>query len=447
MLASARRVESWFDLTPADRCLCVSPISYAHGLEVTVFVPLLTGGSIAFPENTSKFDYSEWFCDLKPTWYSASPTLHHLVLDGVAALGTARDPHFLRFILSGGAALPRQVMEQLHLLLDVPVLEHYGSSEGMQICSNKLGKGHAKPGTCGIPEPGTVAIVDDNRCPLVDGAIGQILVSGPTVISGYLDNDELTRQYFVDSWFASGDSGSIDHEGFLTLHGRTDDLINRGGEKISPFEIEDALLSHPAVVDAAAFATAHPRLGQEVTAAVVPRPGAVITVTELRRRLSETLAPYKVPRKIFIVDKLPKGESGKILRHQLTTFTASRDVPAASGNSNLDGAGELASSLVQIWERLLKTSPITLDDDFFEKGGDSLLAAELLVELERLTGQTLPASVLFDSSTISQLVKKLGEGADLRTGSLVKFSAAGSLAPIIYFHGDPGGWRLCEKAG
>ncbi len=150
------------------------------------------------------------------------------------------------------------------------------------------------------------------------GQRGEILVGGPTVVAGYLNAPEITRASFVKGWFKSGDIGSIDEDGFLTLHGRKDDLINRGGEKISPVEIDEALLRHPAIAEAAAFAVPHARLGQDVAAAVVLRPGATTTPVELRRYLQDQLASFKVPGQIVIQDQLPKGKTGKILRRQLS---------------------------------------------------------------------------------------------------------------------------------
>ena len=234
MLAAAARVQDWFDLSPQDRCLSASPLFYSHGLKVTVFAPLLTGGSIAFPVDSSKFDFVEWFGFLKPTWYSAGPTLHRLIFDQVQSRADAATGHSLRFVLSGGAPLPRNVLDGLQRALGIPVVEHYGSSEAAQISANLPTAGRYKAGTCGIPSPNTVRVVGDDERQLPRGEQGEILVGGPTVISGYLDATELNSACFLDGWFRTGDIGSIDEDGFLTLHGRKNDVINRGGEKISP---------------------------------------------------------------------------------------------------------------------------------------------------------------------------------------------------------------------
>jgi oxalate---CoA ligase len=439
MLAAAARVQAWFNLSAEDRCLSVSPVFYSHGLKVTVFTPLLSGGTVAFPTDSSKFDYAEWFTFLKPTWYSAGPTLHRLIFDRTNFRADARTGHSLRFVLSGGAPLPRNVLEGLQNTFGVPVVEHYGSSEAAQISANLPPPGLSKPGTCGVPQPGTIAIVGDDGHRLSSGKLGEILVGGPTVISGYLDAPELNRTCFLDGWFRSGDIGSVDEDGFLTLHGRKTDVINRGGEKISPLEIDDALMRHPAVLEAAAFSVPHPRLGEDVVAAVVVRPGMTTTSVELRKYLQDQVAPFKVPRRIILREQLPKGTTGKVLRRRLTESWEggpAADAQAASSAVPNKSADEgLVKELTNLWVRLLRTDSISIDDDFFEKGGDSLLVMEMLAELEWRTGLTIPSSILFEATTIRQLVQKLSDQQNLRPKYLIEMNSTGDQPPLIYFHG------------
>jgi acyl-CoA synthetase (AMP-forming)/AMP-acid ligase II len=317
MLAAAARVQAWFGLTPWDRCLSVSSPYYSHGLKVTVFTPLLTGGSIAIPANSAVLALDEWLDVLRPTWYSAGPALHAAVWDKAKSLENAQAAHTLRFVVSGGAPLPEEVQNGLQHSLGVPVLEPYGSSEAAQIAANLPPPGPNRQGTCGQPWPDTVAIVGEDGHPLPAGERGEIWVRGPTVTSGYLDAPELNQAAFREGWFRTGDIGSLDGDGFLSLHGRLSELINRGGEKIAPAEIETALLRHPAIAEAAAFATPHPRLGDDVAAAVVAHPGAQTTTAELRQFLQRELASFKIPRRILILDQLPKGATGKVQRRQL----------------------------------------------------------------------------------------------------------------------------------
>jgi acyl-CoA synthetase (AMP-forming)/AMP-acid ligase II/thioesterase domain-containing protein len=444
MLAAAARLEAWFELTPEDRCLSVSPPYYSHGLKVTVFTPLLTGGTAVFPTNPSRFEISEWFGALKPTWYSAGPTLHRLILDVAKSSPDAKSSHGLRFALSGGAPLPREVHEGLQVALGVPVVEHYGSSEAAQIATNRPSPGASKPGTCGIPWPGTVKLVDGEGKPLPSGRQGEVLVRGPTLMSGYLDAPDLNRAVFVDGWFKTGDIGSLDEDGFLTLHGRLKEMINRGGEKVWPIEIDEALARHPAVAEAAAFGIPHPRLGEDVAAAVVLRPGASVGALELRNYLSERLAEFKIPRRIAFVDQMPKGPTGKILRRKLAGFLSTTAAPAAEV-AQLRGNDQLTDQLLQIWRRLLNSTSLTIDDDFFESGGDSLLALEMLFEVERSMGRAAPSTVLFEATTVRLLSRRLSEAGESRPKPVVQLSSTGSRSPLIYFHGNPSGGGYVAK--
>ena len=438
MLAAAARFQAWFKLTPQDRCLSVIPVHYGHGLKQTVFTPLLTGGTVAFPANASEFDYSEWFVTLKPTWFTGGPTLHHLIFDQTKTKANAKTIHSLRFILTGGASFQQDIHQGLQHALGVPVLEYYGSSEFAWASANLPPPGPCKLGTCGIPWPDTVIIVGEDGRRVAIGEQGEVLVRGPTVTSGYLDAPELNRASFVDGCLKTGDIGSLDEEGFLILHGRQKDLINRGGEKVWPIEIDDALMRHPAIAEAAAFPMPHPRLGEDVAAAVVLRPGEAATPVELRRYLGQQLASFKVPRRIIILNQLPKGVTGKVLRRRLSEFlgtsiAVSPAAPDTSVNSSL------LFRLRELWERLLNSGPLTIDDDFFEKGGDSLLAVEMLCEVERFTGQIVPTSILFEATTIRQLAQELSKGENLQPKPLIHMSANGSQAPLIFFHGDING--------
>jgi len=318
MLATAARVKRWFNLDDDDRCLSVSPVYYCHGLTLTVFAPLLSGGSVAFPESPSRLDLREWFASLQPSWLSAGPTTHRAILEKAQLDEDKPIRHNLRFAVSGGAPLPLEIQVGLQSALGVPVLEHYGATEAGQISTNLPPPGPAKVGACGMPDPDTIMIVGEDGARTPPDDWGEILVGGPTVMAGYLNAPELNKIAFVDGWYRTGDIGSIDEEGFLTLHGRLKEVINRGGEKISPMEIDVALLRHPDVAEAVAFAVPHPRLGEDVAAAVVLRRGAAATPDELRHFLGTQLAWFKVPRRITIMQDLPRGSTGKVQRRRLS---------------------------------------------------------------------------------------------------------------------------------
>jgi acyl-CoA synthetase (AMP-forming)/AMP-acid ligase II/thioesterase domain-containing protein len=447
MIAAAARLEAWFDLTPLDRCLSVSPPFYSHGLKVTVFTPLLTGGSIAVPANSTILALDEWLDVLRPTWYSAGPTLHAAVLDKAKSLEDAQAVHTLRFVVSGGAPLPMDVQDGLQRVLGVPVLEHYGSSEAAQIAANLPPPGPNRPGTCGQPWPDTLAIVGEDGRLLTAGERGEIWIRGPTVISGYLDAPELNQAAFVDGWFRTGDIGSLDEDGFLSVHGRLNELINRGGEKIAPAEIESALLRHPAVAEAAAFAISHPRLGDDVAAAIIRHPGAQTTAMELREFLQRELASFKVPRRILILDQLPKGTTGKVQRRRLRELLDGPPghqgvMPAPVARK---GSLDLEAELLTLWRRLLKSEAVTVDDDFFASGGDSLLAVDMLIQVEQLVGHPVPETILFGAETIRQLAQKIETQTDKPPTPLAQFHASGNRPPLYFFNGDRIGGHLSMR--
>jgi oxalate---CoA ligase len=233
-----------------------------------VLTPLLTGGSVAFPVNNLRIDLLEWLTTLMPTWYSAAPTLHISIFEQLESQASAKISHSLRFVLTSGAPLPQRRYEALHSILGVPVLDHYGASETQLISTNRPPPGPCKPETCGIPWPNTVKIVGEDGRQLDSGEHGEILVGGSTVISAYLNATPLNQAAFTHGWFRTGDVGSIDEDGFLSLHGRQNELINRGGEKIAPHEIDSALMRHPQVAEAAAYAVPHLRLGEDVASTV-----------------------------------------------------------------------------------------------------------------------------------------------------------------------------------
>ncbi|MBR1227529.1 AMP-binding protein [Bradyrhizobium sp. AUGA SZCCT0176] len=438
MLAAAARLQAWFGLTPWDRCLSVSSPYYSHGLKVTVFTPLLTGGSIAVPANSAILALDEWLDILRPTWYSAGPTLHTAVLDKAKSLEDAPAAHTLRLVVSGGAPLAKEVQNDLQRVLGVPVLEHYGSSEAAQIAANLPPPGPNRPGTCGQPWPDTVAIVGEDGHPLRAGERGEVWVRGPTVISGYLDAPELNQAAFKEGWLRTGDIGSLDKDGFLSLHGRLSELINRGGEKISPAEVDSALLRHPAVAEAAAFAIPHPRLGEDVAAAIVRHPGAQATPAELRQFLQHALASFKIPRRILILDQLPKGATGKVQRRRLRASLdgLSGDQEAMPAPAVNKEPLDLEAELLTLWRRLLKSEAVTVDDDFFASGGDSLLAMEMLLEVERLIGHPVPETILYGAETIRQLAPKMAMQAGTPATPFFQFGAGGNRPPLYFFNGD-----------
>jgi acyl-CoA synthetase (AMP-forming)/AMP-acid ligase II/thioesterase domain-containing protein len=429
LTSTAEKRALLFNLTVDDRALCAAPLYYSQALKGTLLTPLLRGGSVACPDSTVDRDALMRVIDLRPSWIAAGPVFFANLLERALARRGAPLHHSLRFMTSSAAPLSFAVRQGLEEVFGIPVLEGYGLTETGTVAANSITPEHRKTGTVGRPSPDEVAIRAEDGRLLPPGETGEIVVRGPGVMPGYLYNEEANRAAFVDGWFRTGDLGSIDAEGFLTLLGRLKDLINRGGEKISPDEIERALLLHPCVREAAAFSVPHHRLGQSVAAAVVLMPEAKTTPTEIKSFLFEHLAPFKIPQRVFVNAKLPRGATGKILRRQLSEEAAhsERDAVAA--------ASPLHQQILEIWQRLIGRNDIGIDDDFFEAGGDSLLATQMICEVETVIRQRILPSALKAVFTIRELAA-LGIRGSPATAQLVTCAKQGRGTPLLFCHGD-----------
>lgn len=433
LLSTATAIEEWFALTGADRALSVMPLYFAVGLKISLFTPLIVGASVAFPAPSGDADLLRALTELAPTWYSAGPTLHRSILERAHLMGRGRVRHSLRFIHSGAAPLPDEIHEGLESFFEVPVLQTYGASEIELVAANAAAPEGRRRGTVGKVRPGELAIRNDDGRIRAEGELGEIVARGPCVTPGYVDDPEANRAAFADGWFRTGDLGRIDADGFLTIVGRLKELINRGGEKIAPAEIDAALSRHPAVAEVAVFPVPHPRLGEDVATAVVLRPGKNATSLELRRFLRATLVPSKVPRRIHIVAALPKGETGKVLRQDLSKMFA--DAPIGSPSAPWDTPLEL--EIAEIWRRLLGRETVGRDDEFFELGGNSLLAAQMLIEVERVTGLSLPDNILFETATIGELAQAVVRRDRATNQSLlVELQPGSDRSPFFFVDGD-----------
>jgi acyl-CoA synthetase (AMP-forming)/AMP-acid ligase II/thioesterase domain-containing protein/acyl carrier protein len=432
LVEMARKMERWLALTPADRSACIMPIYYNAGFKATLVAPLLVGCSVALPESIGAHDIEQWLGELRPTWLTASPAFLQAVVEKLSASSGRSVAQSLRFVLSTASYLPDRTRLELTRLLGKPVVEFYGLCEAGMMTGPVLSL--EKPGSVGrIPE-GELAIRDDNGGVMRPGQVGQVMLRGPSVMPGYLlDDVEGEPTGLLDGWLATGDLGSVDERGLLTIVGRTKEIINRGGEKIAPYDVEKALLAHPAVREAAAFAVPHARLGENVGAAVVLHPGTSAASTDLIDFAYERLAPFQRPRHVHIVDSLPLGPTGKISRPRLS---------AAFANARRDTAppaAPLEVLIAEIWQRLLKRAGIGMDDDFFEIGGDSLQATEMLLEVEETTHHRINPSDIRAQLTIRVLCDRLAGAAAARDEAMTKVRA-GEGTPLFLCHGDFCGW-------
>jgi acyl-CoA synthetase (AMP-forming)/AMP-acid ligase II/thioesterase domain-containing protein/acyl carrier protein len=441
LVAMAGRLQKWFALVPEDRILCILPLYYAQGLKISLFVPLILGSSLACPARSPDADILTWLAELEPTWFTAGPTLLRAMLERVHAIGRSGLRQQLRVIVSAAAPIPDTVRDGLADYFGVPVLNAFGLSEAGLVAANELAPEGRKPGTAGKFWPGELAIWNADEGLVGPDTLGEIVVRGPGVTPGYIDDPEMNRATFVDGWFHTGDLGRIDTDGFLTIVGRIKEMINRGGEKIAPAEIDQALLRHPAVAEATSFAVPHPRLGEDIAAAVVLHPGHTITPLELRRYLKPLLVSFKIPRRIHILAAIPKGDTGKVRRQDLPAL-----IPAPAKTGPTLRPSSLESQIAEIWRRLLGCAEIDGDDEFFELGGDSLLATQMILEVERLTGKQLPEDVLFEAATPRQIAQRVIESDKAADqGLMVQLQTGTGKPPFVLIDGDFWGGGLYAR--
>jgi oxalate---CoA ligase len=442
LMARADAARRLMDLKPEDRCLGPMPLCYGHGLYTGLLIPLLTGGSTILPDRFDRETFLDCVRSLSPTWYTAGPTQQQAILGWLRERRDEIAGHRLRFARSANGSLPEDVSEGLEEVLGVPALQSYGTSETGMIAS-PAPNGRRRSGTVGRAAGVEIAVLDEGGAALPPGATGEIVVRGPCVFSGYDGQPELTERSFIDGWFRTGDRGSMDEDGFLTVAGRLDDLINRGGEKVSPVEVEGALLDHPSVAAAAVFAIPHRTLQEEVGAAITLNPGTEADESDLRDYLGGRVAPFKVPRRLVVLRELPVGPTGKPLRagmaERLGLGTGPSDTPAEAGP-----ARPLEARLAVLWSTVLERPEVGLDDDFFEHGGDSLAAIELLAAIDQDLQVELDLEALVESPTPRLLGRAMLRGSYLEQHAtrsardLIGVNVEGGQTPLFVIGGRPG---------
>ena len=313
--ASARNIGETLALTPQDRCLNIMPLFHIHGLIAAVLSSLAAGASVFCTPGFNALKVFQWMGEAKPSWYTAVPTMHQAILGRAVRNEDAVKALDLRLIRSSSSSLPPQVMSELEETFGCPVIESYGMTEAAhQMASNPLPPAERKPGSVGIAAGPEVAVMDSSGKILPAGETGEIVIRGENVTEGYENNPKANEEAFAHGWFHTGDQGVMDEAGYLRITGRLKEIINRGGEKISPREVDEVLMDHPAVAQVVTFAMPHDKLGEEVAAAAVLRDGKEVSERALRDFAAERLADFKVPRKILFLEEIPKGATGKLQR-------------------------------------------------------------------------------------------------------------------------------------
>lgn len=403
LLSSARHIAHTLALTPADRCLNVMPLFHIHGLVGGLLSSLTAGASVACPPRFETAKFFGWLEEFCPTWYSAVPTMHAAILGQAAGNGALIKAHPLRFIRSSSAALPPAMMAELERVFGVPAIEAYGMTEAAhQMASNPLPPGVRKSGSVGRAAGPEIAILDSANRPLGAEETGEIAIRGTNVTLGYDQNPTANATAFTDGWFRTGDQGRMDADGYLFVTGRLKEIINRGGEKISPREVDEALLEQPGVAQAVAFALRHATLGEELAAAVVPKAGATLDEFELREALATRFPRFKVPSRIVVVREIPKGPTGKVQRIGLEDRLAE-----ALAIAYEPPQGEAEEAVAAVFAEVLRLPQVGRQDNFFASGGDSIRAVQVLVRLEAQLGFLPPPTTVFRRPTPASLAREL----------------------------------------
>ena len=320
LLCSAQNIAATLNLTARDSCFNIMPLFHIHGMMAGLLSPLVSGGSVicspGFAEDPFFIaQFFPWLIALKPTWYTAVPTMHQAIIANAPRYPEIATQCPLRFIRSSSSSLAPQIMATLESIFHAPVIEAYGMTEAAhQMASNPLPPAEHKPKSVGLAAGPEVAIMDTDGKPLPIGSAGEIVIRGPNVMRAYENNEQANATAFYGEWFRTGDEGVMDAENYLYLTGRLKELINRGGEKLSPREIDEVLMDHPAILQAVTFAAPHPSLGEVPAAAIILREGFEADAKAIQKFAAERLAAFKIPNPIIFVTEIPKGPTGKLQR-------------------------------------------------------------------------------------------------------------------------------------
>lgn len=412
------------DLSEKDCCLDVMPLFHIHGLIGGIIASLTAGASVACTPDFDAEQFFGWMEALEPTWYTAVPTMHQALLARASANSDIIARRHLRFVRSCSASMPQRVLVELEWAFGTRVIESYGMTEASHsISSNPLAPLPRKLGSVGIAAGPDLAIMDATGNVLPVGEVGEVVIRGSNVMRSYEDNAAANKSSFTNGWFRTGDQGRVDSDGYLYLTGRLKEIINRGGEKISPKEVDEILSQHPAVAQGVAFAVPHPTLGEDVAAAVVLKQNAIVSENEILEFVAARLADFKTPKQLLIVDELPKGPTGKLQRIGLADKLADQLALKLRANYVPPGTS-VEKQLADIWKDLLKVDYVGVRDSFYAFGGDSLALAAMITAVEDRFHISVPVDSVLKSPTIANIARLLhgGEPATSQTSETAEMA-------------------------
>jgi len=405
---SARDVCRSMALGSTDRCLAMWEQYHVGGLVDLLLAPLASGGTVICTKGFNAAEFYRLLDVAKPTWFQVVPTTLNDVVGYARRQRLNPRGTSLCLLRSVAAALSPRLMSEAEELFQLPVIATFGMTEaGPLITSTPLPPGVRKPGSVGKSCGCEIRITDMNGNTLSAGTEGQVAIRGDNVFAGYEGDTKANAAQFRDGWFFTGDLGRLDPEGELTLTGRLKQLINRGGEKVNPQEVDDALLSHPAVAEAACFPVAHQTLGEDVAAAVVLR--SALGVDEIRRHLATLLAPFKIPARIQVMESLPRNAVAKVDRLALAEAMSKADAQTFSSSAKVS---PLEIRIARIWAQELNLTDVNVDADFRVMGGDSLSAVRIFLAVETELGHALPESSLTRIHTVRDMAQVIEQGHD-----------------------------------
>ncbi len=431
LCASAWAIAETLRLQPSDRCLELMPLFHIHGLMGSLLSSLLAGASVVCTPGFFAPRVFAWLERFAPSWTSAVPTMYQALLARAEEHKETIARRPMRVLRSSSASMPPSVMAELERVFGAPVVESYGMTEAChQMCSNPLPPLVRKPGAVGLPAGPEVRVLTADGRPAAVGEVGEVVIRGPGVTAGYVANPDANREAFTDGgWFRTGDEGRFDAGGYLFLTGRLKEIINRGGEKISPREIDERLLEHPAVAQAVCFALPDARLGEDVGAAIVLQPGARVEAAELRRHCSEQLASFKLPRRFVFVAAIPKGPTGKLRRIGLAGMLGIEEEAAPVAERAPVGA--LEEGVAAIWCEVLEREQVSASQEFLAAGGDSMLAGLVVTRIRERFGLELDLLALYEASTVEAQAQLLAAApARIEPDCALGRRVGGGVAPL-----------------